>query len=328
MAGEGRISTAIPPKHVPHGPRRSGQGVDWKIGELAETQHGVVTRGQLRGLGIADRTIGESVARGRLRRLHRGVYAVGHRALKQDGRLLAAVLACGKGAALSHRSAARVWSLLPVSSSLPEVTRPGRHQKQQGIVIHRSVLAADEVTTVDGIPVTSPFRTIFDLAAILTRRQLERALNEAEVLGLTDALSLPDLLARYPGRRGAATLRALLGSNAPGGVTRSELEERFVAFLDAYGLPRPRLNATLAIRGRLLEVDCLWSEERLIVELDGRAVHGTKLAFEGDRQRDRILLVEGWRAMRVTWCQLHDEPAVIAADIRDLLRGAGQPPTL
>jgi hypothetical protein len=208
------------------------------------------------------------------------------------------------------------------------VTRPGRHQKQQGIVIHRSVLAADEVTMVDGIPVTSPFRTIFDLAAILTRRQLERALNEAEVLGLTDALSLPDLLARYPGRRGVATLRALLGSNSLGGVTRSELEERFVAFLDAYGLPRPRLNATLAIRGRLLEVDCLWSEERLIVELDGRAVHGTKLAFEGDRQRDRILLVEGWRAMRVTWCQLHDEPAVIAADIRDLLRGAGQPPTL
>jgi very-short-patch-repair endonuclease len=114
----------------------------------------------------------------------------------------------------------------------------------------------------------------------------------------------------------------------PVGVTESELEELFVGFLDAYGLPRPRLNATLPIRGRLLRPDCMWPERRLLVELDGRAAHGTDQAYEGDRQRDRILLVEGWRSMRVTWHQLRAEPAAIAADLRLLLRVGTEPPTL
>jgi very-short-patch-repair endonuclease len=175
-----------------------------------------------------------------------------------------------------------------------------------------------------GIPVTSVARTQFDLAGVLSKRGLERAMHEAEVGKLTDRLSLPDLLARYPRRRGTGNLRALLQSKAPVGVTQTEIEELFVELLDTHGLPRPRLNGTLPIRGRLLRPDCMWPAQRLLVELDGGAVHRTKRAFESDRQRDRILLAEGWRSTRVTWRQLRDEPAAIAADLRQLLR----PPTL
>jgi very-short-patch-repair endonuclease len=186
-------------------------------------------------------------------------------------------------------------------------------------VVIRGSLPADEIEVVDGIPVTSPSRTLFDLAAVQTNRQLERAMNEARVRRLASRLSLPQLLERYPRRRGAAKVRGLLGSKRPGGITRNDFEELFVAFLDANGLPRPRLNATLAIRGRFLEPDCVWDQQRLLLELDGREVHGTDEAFEGDRERDRILLAEGWRSTRVTWRQLHDEPAAIAADLRRLL---------
>jgi very-short-patch-repair endonuclease len=178
---------------------------------------------------------------------------------------------------------------------------------------------------VDGIPVTSPHRTILDLAGVLRRRELERALNEAEVRRVTDRLSLPELMERYPRRRGAATLKELLAAKNPGGATLNDFEEDFVAFLDTHGLPRPRFNATLPIRGRLLKVDCMWRAKRLIVELDGRAVHGTAQAFESDRQRDRILLTEGWRSTRVTWHQLRNEPNAIAADLRGLLCGAVAP---
>lgn len=179
----------------------------------------------------------------------------------------------------------------------------------------------DERTVVERIPVTTVPRTILDLAAVVSRWQLERALNEVEAQGLTDRLSVPDLLARYPRRQGSAVLRALLADEAAmSGVTRSGLEERFVALLDAYNLPRPRLNADLAVAGRFLSPDCLWTEERLIVELDGRAVHGTRRAFEADRERDRLLMVDGWRVIRITWRQLRDDEARIAADLGTALR--------
>jgi hypothetical protein len=114
-------------------------------------------------------------------------------------------------------------------------------------------------------------------------------------------------------------LRAVLGGVEPAGITDSDLEELFVEFLDEYGLPRPRLNATLPVRGRLLKPDCMWPEQRLLAELDGRDVHGTDQAFEGDRQRDRVLLAEGWNSMRITWRQLRDERAELAVDLRGLL---------
>jgi very-short-patch-repair endonuclease len=205
---------------------------------------------------------------------------------------MAAVLALGPEAVMSHRSAAQLWGLMPRSPIAPEVTRPGFVRTRAGLVIHRSTLRSDEIEVENGIPVTSASRTQFDLAAVLSRRQ-------------------------------NATLRELLADKEPGGITRNDFEERFVAFLDAHGVPRPRFNATIALRGRFFEADCLWAAQRLMVELDSRTVHGTDRAFESDRQRDRILLAEGWRSTRITWRQLHDEPEAIAADLRCTL---GHPP--
>lgn len=173
-----------------------------------------------------------------------------------------------------------------------------------------------------GIPVTSPFRTVFDLAAVLDRRGLERVLQEAEVGRLTDRVSLPMLLERYPGRRGTRNLRALLEAGEPVGITRNDFEEAFLALIEACGLPRPRMNADLAVRGRFFEIDALWECEQLALELDGRGVHGTKKRFESDRQRDRILVAEGWKTMRVTWRQLQEEPEAIVGDLESAL---GQP---
>jgi very-short-patch-repair endonuclease len=211
---------------------------------------------------------------------------------------------------------------------VPEVTRAGFFRQRQGIFCHRAEVPPDERGELVGIPVTSVARTQFDLAAVLPKRGLERAMHEAEVKGLTDRLSLWELLERYPRRRGAANLRAVLGAKTPAGITQSELEELFVVFLDEYRLPRPRLNATLPVRGRLLRPDCMWPERELLGELDGREAHGTEQAFESDRRRDRILLAEGWRSMRITWRQLRLERVELAADLRGLLRTEAPPPTL
>jgi very-short-patch-repair endonuclease len=222
---------------------------------------------------------------------------------------------------LSHRSAAQLWGLQRGSSRAIEVTRAGGWRAVDGIVAHRSALPDDERTVVDGIPVTTVPRTILDLAAVASRRQVERVLNESEVRGLTDPMSIPDLLARYPRRRGTVVLRELLDEGAEvGGVTGNDFEEAFVSLLDAHGLPRPRFNADISVSGRFVSVDCLWQRARLIVELDGRAVHGTRRAFESDRERDRLLTVSGWRIIRVTWRQLRDDGARVAVDLRTALR--------
>jgi len=235
---------------------------------------------------------------------------------------MAAVLAVGPGGTLSHRAAGRLWMLTPHLTGPPEVTRPESFRARKGIVGHRSPLPVDEVSRVNEIPVTSIPRTLLDLAGVLTKGQMERALNEAEVLRLTDRLSVPDLLERYPRRRGSAVLRALFRDRtAVRGITRRELEQRFKAVLDGTDLPRPRRNAHVSVQGRFFEVDCLWAEQRLIVELDGRESHGTDLAFEKDRERDRLLLVDGWRVTRVTWRQLRDDAPAVLADLRRLLRG-------
>jgi predicted transcriptional regulator of viral defense system len=295
-------------------------GADRAAGLLAEKQHGVVARRQLTALGVSRHEIAGKTGRGVWHVLHPGVYAVGHRAISVEGHWMAAVLAAGSDAVLSHRSAGQHWGLLARTRSWPEVTRPRSFRQRDGIVFHRSRLPPDESEVLDGIPVTSVSRTLFDLAAVLSAQQLEQALNEAEVRQLTSRLSVPDLLRRHPGRRGAAALRAVLDEGV-GGITRLELERRFSSLIDTHCLPRPRRNAHVAVRGRFYEVDCLWQSQRVVVELDGRAVHGTRRAFETDRERDRILLTEGWLPMRVTWRQLRDEPEAIARDLRGMLAG-------
>jgi very-short-patch-repair endonuclease len=298
-----------------------GEPADRLIARLAEQQHGVVERRQLKALGLTARSIDDRLQRGRLHPIHRGVYSVGHGLITKQGRWIAAVLACGDQAALSHRAAGRLLGILPRGDGLPEVTRPTGWRPQPGIVQHRSPLPPDELEVIAGIPVTGLSRTLLDLASVLSRERLEHAMNEAEVLALTDRVSVPALLERYPRRRGTAMLRAILNdAQRARGVTRYELERRFAEALASTDLPVPRRNVHVAVAGRFFEVDCLWQAQRLIVELDGRFVHGTWRTSERDRERDRLLIADGWRVVRITWRQLRDDAPAVVADLRRLLR--------
>ena len=313
--GKGRADEDGDARSVGEGP------VDQRIARLAEGQHGVVGRRQLELLGLARGSIEGRLRRGQLHLVHHGIYAVGHGLISKEGRWMAAVLACGDGAALSHRAAGWLLGILPLGDGLPEVTRPKGWRPQPGIVQHRSPLSPDEVEIVSGIPVTGLSRTLLDLAAVLPRERLEQAMNEAEVRGLTDRVSVPALLVRYPRRPGTVALRAILDDAGKArGVTRRELERRFAAVLASTDLPRPHRNADVAVAGRFFEVDCLWRAQRLIVELDGGFVHGTWRTSERDRERDRLLIADGWRVVRITWRQLGDDAPAVVADLRRLLR--------
>lgn len=294
--------------------------MDHAIADLARRQHGVTARRQLLGLGITRHQVDGRIARGLLHEFHAGVFVFGVRRISRKGRWMAAVLACGDGAVLSHRAAASLWGLMSPRDVYPEVTVPrGRRARRPGIVCREADLAADEVDEIDGIPVTSVFRTVLDLAGVLKARELERAWNEVKVKGLTDRVPMGELLVRHRGKRGTSALQALLSSTKPEGITRNDFEEAFVTLLDAHGLPRPRLNATVFLRGRFYEIDCLWEDRRLAIELDGREVHGMPRAFETDRQRDRVLVAEGYRTTRVTWRQLRNEPDDVVGDLRRAL---------
>jgi very-short-patch-repair endonuclease len=181
-------------------------------------------------------------------------------------------------------------------------------------------LLDDEVGRVRGIPVTSVPRTLLDLAATRPEREVERAWNEMEVRQLRDALSVPALLERHPGRKGSLLLTRLAsGAMLPVGITRNDLEEGFLALIDRFGLPRPRMNAHLPIRNRFYEVDCLWEDLKVAIELDGGGVHRTTKAFHKDRERDRILTAEGYTTGRVTWDHITLTPDELARDLRAIL---------
>jgi hypothetical protein len=285
------------------------------IGRLAEQQHGVVTRAQLSELGLGSDAIDRRLKSGRLHAIHRGVYTtIGRRLLTQHGRWMAGVLACGPGTVLSYRAAAALWGIR--RGSRVEVTVPRGRRGRPAMQLHRADLPADEITTHHGIPTTTVPRTLLDLSAVVQRDELRSALRQAEQLRLTDAVPLAALVERYPVRPGIANARWVLDQLGLGlGIVRSELEERFLAFLLDAGLPLPVTN--VLIEG--LEVDCAWPDQRLIVELDGRATHDATDAFETDRARDRRLEAAGWHVIRITWRQLHDTPAEVEHDLRRLL---------
>jgi Protein of unknown function (DUF559) len=296
---------------------------DQAIAELAGRQFGVVARHQLRRLGLADKDVDYRITRGRLHLVHRGIYAVGHSVVTREGRFMAAVLAGGPGAVLSHGSAAHHWGVRATAATVIEVTTARKLQSRTGLRFHRCSLSEDEVTTHDRIPVTTITRTLFDCAATVSIHQLRRIAHEAEIRRLWDALSLADLLERHPRRPGAPQVRELL--RAPGaGFTRGALEQRFLEFVDRYRLPEPAANVTFYVGGIWIEADCVWRDAGLIVELDDHATHRTRFAYERDRGRDRALVAAGWRVIRVTWRQLRDEPEAVAADLRAALAGAAR----
>ena len=280
----------------------------------------MVARAQLLGIGIGEDSVEGRLRAGSLLRVHRGVYAVGHRVLSREARWLAAVLACGEGAALSHWSAAALWGIRDPRSGPIDVTSSRKTRSRGAIRRHRALLEPDEATTHEGIPTTTVPRTILDLAAISDTHVAESALRQAEFLRRYDALSLPALLRRHPGHRGSPAIRTALARvrEAPG-QTDSKLEERFLRFLDAHRLPRPRLNVWITAVGHRYKVDCLWPAKRQIVELDSWQAHGTRSSFQSDRSRNRRLEAAGYRVTHVTWHQLDHEASSLAADLRALL---------
>jgi very-short-patch-repair endonuclease len=290
--------------------------VDWEIARLAERQHGVVALPQLVRLGLSQRAVSHRTAAGRLHRIHRGVYAVGHPVLPRYGRWMAAVLAAGPGAALSHASAAALWEIRPTAATRIDVSVPlaGGRAKRPGLRIHRATaLRSDETRRHHGIRVTTPARTLVDLASSLPRRALERALDQAEILELFDLRQLDNVIDAHPGQRGAGALAAALGDHHAGTtVTRSALEEAFLALCAAHALERPQTN----VRVCGLEVDFLFAAQRLVVEVDGYRFHRTRRAFERDRERDAILARAGYRTLRFTYRQVTAAPAEVAQTIR------------
>jgi len=291
------------------------------IGVIADRQHGVVGRSQLIKLGFEEGAIKRRLAVGRLHEVQRGVYTPGRRILTRHGRWMAAVLASGPEAVLSHHSAAALWRIRPSSRSIIDVTTPHKSRSWDGIKRHHKALPPDEITVKDGIPVASVPRTIFDLAATEPAYVIQNLLREAEYRELWDRLSLLDLVERYPGRRGVRNVRAALErlKSEPPGRKRSKLEERFAPFLRHHHLPLPRFNDWIVLGSKRYQVDCYWPGTGQIVELDGWQGHRTRTAFREDRARDRALRVAGYSVTRLTWSQLEDEPEAVSADLRVLL---------
>jgi hypothetical protein len=267
---------------------------DARLAAIAGRQHGIVTREQLVEVGIDKSGVTRRVQSGRLHRLHRGVYAVGHRSLSWRGRWLAAVLAAGDGAVLSHTSAAALWQFLrPIQGPAHVIVGAATHRhRRAGIVIHRSrTLTPSHVTRRHGIAVTTPARTIEDIRGTIAPRLFRRALRQAELSGHR----VPHL---------SAVKR-----------TRSDLELLFLALCDDHGLPRPLVNQRVA--GRL--VDFHWPAQRLVVETDSWEFHRGSVAFEDDHARDLELHALRIDTRRYTGDQLEAAPGAVAADLRDAL---------
>jgi len=300
--------------------QRESRGVDGVIAELATRQHGVVARWQLERAGMSRHEIGRRMRAGRLHPLHRAVYAVGHRRLSREGRYLAAVLSAGEGAVLSHCSAADLWELRATKEARIDVTARTNLRGDRAIRIRRNALNASDVTTRQGILITTPLRTLLDLAAAVPQPEIERAIRQAVYRRVTTTALLAEAVHERAGKRGVKAMRkALIHLGEAPGVTRSDLELAFLRFLRRQRLPMPELNAEMRIGGRAIEADCVWRRQRVIIELDGRDAHDSTPAFETDRARDLALLVAGWRTGRVTGRRMRLDAAALAAELRALL---------
>jgi very-short-patch-repair endonuclease/predicted transcriptional regulator of viral defense system len=296
---------------------RRSRDVDLAIVAIAERQHGVIDHPQLLRLGLDDDAIQWRIKRGHLHPIHRGVYAVGHRCLGREGRYLAAALFAGEGAVLSHCAAADLWELRASKEPTIDVTVPCDRRGDAIVQIHRDALDGIETITRHGIRVTKPLRTLLDLAAVINdQTEIERAIRQAVYRRLTTTTLLAEAVHDRPGQRGTKRLRyALINVGEAPGLTRSQLEERFVRLLRKHKLPMPELNIRLGD----IEVDCLWRDQRLIVELDGRDAHDSTPAFESDRARDSALTAALWRVVRVTSRRIRRDGDRLAAELRALL---------
>jgi very-short-patch-repair endonuclease len=279
--------------------------IELMLREVGAAQSGVVLRAQLRARGVASHTIDRLVRSGRLIVLRPGLYQIGPVAAHRSAEF-AAVLACGPDGRLSHASAAILHRVL--DSTRPrapvDVIVPRRRRRcVEGVRIHRvRDLLLDEVTMVDGLPVTTPARTILDLAEMMTSRKVEQALAKAMRMNLVTHRKVRRMVERHPQHRGAPLLRLLLDAEGGPSFTRSEAEERLLELARSAGLPRPELNVT--VLGH--EVDFLWRSPRVMAEVDGYAFHRSMRSFAADRRRDAELMAAGYRVLRFTWDDVND----------------------
>ncbi len=281
---------------------------DVRVANLAARRHGVLSFAELRACGLDRDAILVRVANGRLHPLHRGVYAVGHANVTQDGCYLAAVKACGEGAALCLRSAGVLLNTITWEDRYPDVLVVGesapQHPRIRG---HRtSYLPPEHVTTVRGIPVTTAERTLLDLAGVLPEERLRRAVRQSRFLKLATVRSLVEALHGPGPKRGRKKLARILAKSAA--PTQSELEDVVLDLILRGGFSHPLVNALLYLAGRRIVPDFLWPEQRLVIEADGPH-HDDPLERAADRERQRILEAHGYRVIRVTWAQAIAHPA-------------------
>jgi hypothetical protein len=287
---------------------------DQRVANVAAGQFGVIDVDELEACGLDKHAVARRVAAGRLHPLYQRVYAVGHPQVPIRGRLLAAVKACGPGAVISHFAAAVLWGLFVWDGRHPEVCVRNK-RRQPGIRAHRTNRLDDvDVTSRHGIPVTTPARTLIDLAATLHADRLRRITREALSQGLVTIPQLAEALRRLAPCRGCANLRAIV---AKGHVpTRSELEDAVLDLIQAGGIEPPAVNAPLHIGTRTLVPDFRWPTKHLVIEADGARWHDNDLAREDDAERQALLEATGERVVRVTWAQVIGRPEQTLARLR------------
>jgi hypothetical protein len=289
---------------------------DARAAQRAADEWSVLSLDELRECGLSPDQVTTRLRKGWLHRVYPAVYAVGHPGLAMQGRLLAAVKSIGRGSVLSHFSAAALWGFIDWDGRHPEVTvATTGARSRDGIRVHcTSVLDPRDVMRHEGIPVTSPARTLVDLAAVVNYTLLRRAVHRAQS---RRRVSVPQLVAtarRLGPRRGAANLNRILATGpAP---TRSELEDVVLDLLTAGGLPMPDVNQPLLLAGRRVIPDFRWPEQRVVVEADGAAWHDNKTARDDDADRQALLEAHGERVLRVTWHQAVTKPGETLARVR------------
>lgn len=272
------------------------------MAQIAARQWGIVDRVDLRGCGLSDRQVRVRVAAGRLHPLYRGVYALGHPTISLRGRCLAAVKACGPGAAISHYSAAFLWGMLEPFRRFPDVTTPKR-RSLRGINTYEG--ADIEATAIWGIPVTTPAQTLIHLSSVAPFETLRRAVNEALNRRL---VTLLELVTSH--HRGAKRLRAVLATAAP---TRSENENLALQLMHA-GIAKPLVNPT--VNGTTLIPDFLWPDRRLVLEADSETYHGHALARADDRAKQAVLEGLGYTVIRTSWAEMTSRPDRMLSRVR------------
>jgi len=314
MSADGQIAAMGSPKSA-------HRFVNRRIAEIAASQHGLVTASQLADLGIANRTVGDWADSGRLQRAHFGAYGVGHPPLSRKARWLAAVLACGEGGVLSHRSGAALLTLRRDWTGGVDVTVPGRvGRSRDGIAVHRAdLLFATEITNVAGIPCTTAARTLVDIASVVRPDQVEYAIHSAQSRRLVTRAEIAAVIAHLPGRRGTGVVRRILRlTDESEDDARSRNERRFRRIVKAAGLPVPRGNHWVALGSHPaggVEADFAWPERRIAVEIDSALYHETERARINDPTRDRHLMLGGWRPIRFSDRDLIERPRAVGTQI-------------